>query len=129
MNIKYIDESKNHVVLSVNTENHSVIDVASFDLGSLRIQKQSFDLKGYQGTTARIYAENSGDLSDDRWRDHDWLLAEIKVPELTTKTVYTGEYGENGQEITQQELVQPDLTDAAALLYPIPGVVVNKEEK
>ena len=56
------------------------------------------------------------------------MLCEVYVPAIDTKTVPTGQYDDNGQEITTCEIVYPDLTDTKILLYPIPGPVETEND-
>lgn len=125
LDIVVINPNMNHADFSVNEKDHSVIDLHDFTLGDLRVRGRSFDLREHWGGIARIFCEYNGDLSTDNTVDHPYMLAEIYVPPIDTKTIPTGQRDASGQEITKTEIVWPDLSDTRILLYPIPGPVEN----
>lgn len=120
MIIDYQDKEKESIVLSTDEKNTALLNVAAFDLNGIHIQAKSFDLSAAQGDVFRLYAEQNGDLSTDKWNCHYWLLAEAVIPEKKTRSVATGKQDDNGNDIMTSEDVQLDLNSVEFKVFSLP---------
>ena len=120
MNINYQDKNKKSIEIAVDEKSSAVLDVAAFDLGNIRVAASKFDLTDYQGSVFRLYAEENGDLSTDKWNCHYWMLAEAVIPEKKMKRVSTGKQDDHGSDIMTMEIVPLDLNTVDFTVFSLP---------
>ena len=82
MTIDYQDKDKKNIDISIDAKNTAVLNIAAFSLGDVRVAASKFDLTDYQGDVFRLYAEENGDLSANKWACHYWMLIEEVIPEM-----------------------------------------------
>lgn len=83
-----------------------------------KVAKMTIDLTPCAGERVRIWLDQDGAYSLDKFRDHFWQIAELDVPALVRQE---GEKaGEDGKIISTEETLPLDLAGAEISVWPLP---------
>ena len=117
---KYQDKTAGNIAVSVDKENHALLTIGAFALGSVKVPARKIDLTAYQGKTFRLWAEADGSFSTAIQPEHYWLLIEGNVPERKYTSVGIGVMDERGEEQQKMEEVPLDLSDVDFTVFSLP---------